>query len=153
MASRALRSRLLRFAQVGPAERYVVLASLTLLPPLTFALHLRGMAHARALAATLARALPAPGRELSARRVSELVASVADGLTDQRVPHFSCLARALVTCALLERRGERPTLQLGVRRDAPPSEQLDAHAWVELDGEVLSDGADVAARYAPLVGA
>jgi len=141
---------LARFAQLDRVERRVALAAVALLPPVTIALHARGMASARNLAARLARALPALERAVPARRVAALVAGVAHALPDRRVAHITCLARGLVVCALLERRGEHATLQLGVRRDAAPRETLDAHAWVELDGEVVSDAERVEARYAKL---
>lgn len=49
--------------------------------------------------------------------------------------HSSCLDRALVAVTLLERCGHRPALRLGVARGGAAG--LEAHAWVELDGEVV----------------
>jgi hypothetical protein len=46
-----------------------------------------------------------------------------------------CLSQAILVSALLRRRGLDAVLQVGVRKDAG---QLDAHAWVELDGHTLA---------------
>ena len=40
-------------------------------------------------------------------------------------------------------------LRVGIGKTAP---QLEAHAWVEVDGAPLNDAADVAARYPPFAG-
>lgn len=151
-SSRSLRSRVVRFAQVDRPERQAVLAALGLLPPITLALHVGGMERARALGAQLANALPALEPRLPARRVAVIVESVAAALSDCGVPRVTCLARSLALCALLERRGELPRLQLGVPL-APLRAGFEAHAWVELDGVVLNDTNDVRGRYAGLVAA
>ena len=88
-------------------------------------------------------------RGLPPRRVAVLVEAVAAGLSDAHVPRVTCLARSLTLCALLERRGERPALRFGVPRD-DAQEPFEAHAWVELDGEVLNDTVDVRERFALL---
>jgi hypothetical protein len=59
----------------------------------------------------------------------------------------SCLRRALALWWLLRRRGYMPVIRYGVRRDRSGSL---AHAWVELDGVVLNDAPDIAARCAVL---
>lgn len=47
----------------------------------------------------------------------------------------TCLRQSLLLYWLLRRRGLQPCLRLGVRKQA---EALDAHAWVELEGQPLS---------------
>ncbi len=58
----------------------------------------------------------------------------------------SCLDRSLVLCVLLRRMGIDADLHLGVKKDGGV---FSAHAWVELDGEVINDTADVRERFAP----
>jgi len=61
----------------------------------------------------------------------------------------TCLVRSLALLGLLRRRGVPAELRVGVGRTGP---QLEAHAWVELDGAPVNDAADVAARYPPFAG-
>lgn len=145
---RGLQKRLVRFGQVGDAERRVVLAIALLAPAVTAALRGFGMARARWLAARLAERAPLAPREVPAQRVGVLVDSIGDAIDSVSALKVTCLARSLVLCALLERRGERPVLMLGVR---PRATALDAHAWVELDGAaLLSPAPDGQDAYTPL---
>jgi hypothetical protein len=55
----------------------------------------------------------------------------------------ACLPQAVAGYCLLRRAGLQPALTLGVAKAA---ERLDAHAWLECDGMIVT-GADVDARY------
>jgi len=55
-----------------------------------------------------------------------------------------CLARSLALQSMLERRGVRSVIRVGVRGSAT---ELTAHAWVEWNGRVLGDQPDHVARY------
>lgn len=59
-----------------------------------------------------------------------------------------CLARALVTQVLIRRRGYDPELKIGVAKAADQS--LEAHAWVELQGQVVIGLVDDLARFTPM---
>jgi Transglutaminase-like superfamily len=54
------------------------------------------------------------------------------------VPVSTCLARALVTVALLEEAGLPASLRIGVARS--DARKLEAHAWVESNGKVVIGG-------------
>jgi hypothetical protein len=54
----------------------------------------------------------------------------------------TCLRQALVLHGWLRRRGLNPEIVIGVRRDGVAA--LDAHAWVELEGESI-DAAGISA--------
>jgi hypothetical protein len=58
----------------------------------------------------------------------------------------NCLVRSVALYGTLRHAGVPAHLRIGVGRTAL---QLDAHAWVELDGVPVNDAADVGARYAP----
>ena len=58
----------------------------------------------------------------------------------------TCLPQSLVLWWLLRRQGLAGELRIGVR---PEPSRLEAHAWVEFQGQPLNDGADVARRFAP----
>jgi hypothetical protein len=77
----------------------------------------------------------APGTWPSPRveRLSRLVAHAYD-----RLPMPStCLRRSLVVARLLTRRGVAAQVKLGVRRSGV---DLQAHAWVEANGQVVGEG-------------
>jgi hypothetical protein len=60
----------------------------------------------------------------------------------------TCLARALTALVLLERRGDRADLRIGVARvDAGP---LEAHAWLEKNGSVILGELPDLARFLPM---
>jgi hypothetical protein len=59
----------------------------------------------------------------------------------------SCLPRTIVLWSLLRRRGIATNVRIGVRRDAEGA--VKAHAWLEWNGEVLNDIAEVGTQYLP----
>ncbi len=59
-----------------------------------------------------------------------------------------CLARALATQVLLEKRGHPAHLRIGVAKSE--SGQLEAHAWVESQGKIVIGSLADLARYTPL---
>ena len=65
------------------------------------------------------------------------------------VPRTTCLPQAMAATTLLRRAGFAADLRLGVAKDNKRT--LNAHAWVEIDGEVVFGGADSQLRYRPLL--
>ena len=63
-----------------------------------------------------------------------------------RILPARCLPQAVAAGCLLRRGGLAPTVQLGVAR---AGERLDAHAWLECDGQVVVGEAE-RGRYTPL---
>lgn len=61
--------------------------------------------------------------------------SRAIGLASKIVPKATCLTQALALQALLKLCGKTAELRLGVSQDFVGT--FDAHAWLELDGEIL----------------
>ncbi len=61
-----------------------------------------------------------------------------------------CLERSLTLWWLLRRRRIPVELRIGVRKS---ERDLEAHAWVELDGRTVNDRDDVHRRYAAFDGA
>ena len=59
----------------------------------------------------------------------------------------SCLPRSVVLWSLLQRRGIGADVRIGVRCDTEGA--VKAHAWLEWNGEVLNDAADVARQFLP----
>ena len=70
--------------------------------------------------------------------------------TAKVVPNATCLTRSLAMRYLLAKAGEAATIQIGVKNDEDG--KFKAHAWVVLDGEVLTgDTEDEIASYKLLV--
>ena len=78
--------------------------------------------------------------------VSNLVRAVR--ASSRLVPHATCLTQAIALHYLLARRGRQGRIHIGVRRRA--SGGFESHAWVELDGEVVIGGEDLAS-FVPLI--
>jgi len=127
------------------ADEWRVLAEAALLIPVV-RMRLRIFGLARLLAARQSPSRSArESSDLPPRRVAALVVAASN-----RFPlHASCLARSLVLDRLLRARGFAPELRIGVRVERGG---LDAHAWIECDGQPLDDAPDVASRYATFDG-
>jgi hypothetical protein len=62
----------------------------------------------------------------------------------------NCVARSVVLWSWLRRRGHRPEIWFGARPSVGGEQgAIEAHAWVVVDGQVVNDVADIAARYTP----
>jgi transglutaminase superfamily protein len=59
------------------------------------------------------------------------------------VPGSTCLVQALAGQWLLQREGYAPQLRIGVSK----AEGFEAHAWLELDGNVVIGGPEESARF------
>jgi hypothetical protein len=59
-----------------------------------------------------------------------------------------CLARALTTQLLLNRYGYQHNLHIGVAKS--DSQMLEAHAWIEYQGQVVVGGLSNLSRFKPL---
>lgn len=107
-----------------------------LLPPVSAGLRLLGLRRMLALAAAVRSVrrwdVADDGRQ--ATRTAWLVEVAARCLR----PRPTCLAKALVVSSLLRRRGVPAQLVIGVSKS---SGQLQGHAWVELAGAVVGEGA------------
>ena len=131
--------RLQKYLSLRPAGRAIVVRSLLLLPIVVLLLRTRGVARTRAGIEYLGRRTEGDSALLAPREIARLVDAAASFLGAQ------CLARSLVLYHLLRHRGIAAELRLGVSKLA--NGKLIAHAWVELDGLPLNDGADVGERY------
>ena len=134
--------RLQKYLALTPAGRAIILRSLLLLPMVAVVLRARGMARTTALLGRLGRRAKRDPGALAPQEVARLVHATASILGAR------CLPRSLVLWHFLRHRGMSAEIRLGVSKLAYGN--LSAHAWVELDGLPLNDGADVFERYAAL---
>ena len=86
---------------------------------------------------------PAEQTRANVRRAAQMVAVAC-----RRHPlRSSCLPRTLVLWSFLRRRGIAADVRIGARCDSKG--EFQAHAWLEWNGEVPNDAADVARPYLP----
>lgn len=140
-----------RWRALPAPERRLALFLFFLLPAVAAALSLLGVRRVcrvlGRLASRRARLKPCPASAgaphlaaADARHLARLVDAAA-----RRLPgHPACLTRSVTLWYLLRRRALPAALRLGVRK---AEGRLEAHAWVELGGEVVNDSADVGARF------
>lgn len=142
-----MRAEWRKFFALSGQEKWLLAVSMILLPVFALAHRLLGLRRAQG---ALNRCLPGrgslpcpvsgrPGLARSASRIVEIAA--------HRGPwRITCLEQSVYLRWLLARHGVATTLRIGVRK---ADGRFEAHAWVELLGEVLNDSTDVGARFAP----
>jgi len=136
-----------RFLERPPEDRALILRAALILPLTEIGLRLFGFRHWKRmiekffLPAHLPQSLPADLQRETALRAVRAVRSVE--LHGPANPN--CLERSLTLWWLLRRNGVDGELHIGARKQGA---RFEAHAWVELGGQVLNDGAEVHQHYA-----
>ena len=130
--------RLRQFAALPPLRRRLLLRSLAAVAAVRVGVTLLPF---RSWRSGFAVRRSAPARR-SARDIAWAVE-----VASPYVPRATCLVQALAAQFLLSREGHASRLRIGV---APSPTRLDAHAWLESDGEILLGGA-AAPRYRALL--
>lgn len=64
------------------------------------------------------------------------------------IPGTTCLYKALITQMLFKKYGYKSTLKIGLKKNG--SHQLNAHAWVEIDGQIVVSSLRGVSKYTPL---
>jgi len=140
--------RLEQWRSLAPGERRLLLRLAVLLPLIGAALRLLGYHRSRTLLERLSQASrrpmpadPTAATADTAQRLARLV-SIAANHGPYRA---TCLRQSLALWWLLRRRGIPAELRIGVRKDRG---ELQAHAWVEHNGQALNDAQGLIASYA-----
>ncbi len=162
------RSAWRRWRELRWPERQLVVEALVLLPAVALALRIFGV---RIVCGTLARTAglkacpagvgvcdrsgpkpcPATGsREGRPDDEARAMRRALDIAARHTLVRPTCLTRSVTLWWLLRRRGIESTVRIGVRT---ANGGLEAHAWVERNGEVLNDSGDVGKQFAPFKGA
>ncbi len=82
-----------------------------------------------------------------AERIEPTLVARAVQRASTMVPAATCLAQALATQSMLDRRGIAAEVRIGVARDEHRA--FEAHAWVELGGRVLIGHVNDLDRFKP----
>jgi transglutaminase superfamily protein len=133
-----------QFLQLPPADRRLLVKAALMQAAIRAGLSCLPYRKLRALVDRLAqvRSRHPVAPQASPERVAWAVARAG-----RAVPGATCLTQALAAKVLLERRGHRVRVRIGIGRgEGAP---LLAHAWVESEGRILLGGTDLA-RYTPL---
>jgi Transglutaminase-like superfamily len=136
-----------RFRMRPPEDRKLILRAALILPLTEIGLRLFGFRRWKeliekfSLPARLPQSLPADLQREKALRAVRAVRSVElHGPTNP-----NCLERSMTLWWLLRRAGVDGELHIGARKDGG---RFEAHAWVEMGGQVLNDSAEVHQHYA-----
>jgi hypothetical protein len=136
-----------RFRKRPPEDRKLILRTAMVLPLTELGLRLLGFRRWKkliekfSLPMHLHQSLSADLQRDAALRAVRAVRSVElHGPTNP-----NCLERSMTLWWLLRRNGVNAELHIGARKEGG---RLEAHAWVELDGQVLNDGPEVHQHYA-----
>jgi|HubBroStandDraft_4_1064222.scaffolds.fasta_scaffold00245_12 hypothetical protein len=136
-----------RFRRRPLEDRRLILRAALILPLTEIGLRLFGFRRWKELiekfsrAAPLLQPMPADLQRDAALRAVRAVRSIE--LHGPTKPN--CLERSMTLWWLLRRNGVDGELHIGARKEGA---RFEAHAWVELGGQVLNDGAEVHQYYA-----
>ncbi len=137
-----------RFRRLGAFERGVVLEATGGLLATWTGLRLIGFRRWERVLAVFAP--PAnttgPAQSASVQESALLIARMQEAAARNLFFRANCLEQSLVLWWLLRRRGIDAVLRIGARKD---SDRFEAHAWVELDSQVLNDAAAEHRHFVP----
>lgn len=135
-----------RFRKRPPEDRALILRAMLFFSLVHGGLRVLGFRRSKqllerfSLPSSLLQPLPPDALREKALRVARAVRSAE--LHGPSNPN--CLERSLALWWLLRREGVESELQIGARKEGP---RFEAHAWVELRGNILNDAAQVRQDY------
>jgi hypothetical protein len=146
---KSVRHKAHRWSSLSARERGIFLRAIIFLPLVTTSVKTVGFRRTQAwLARKTGGAFAAPAELTPAEvwRIADLVRAARKW----QIVHSTCLPYSLVLWRLLRAQGIESDVRIGVRRGI--FGEVQAHAWIEWNGEVLNDRADVASQYVPFSG-
>jgi hypothetical protein len=134
--------KLRRFQQLNLQQKQILLYAAALLTADTFLMKLADFKRIYKFAATsVLDPAPRSSSSLAPIEIAELVQMASGSI----LLSPTCLVRSLVLWQLLRRHSFQSSLCVGVRKE---NNTLSAHAWIEYEGVVLNDQADIRDRFA-----
>ena len=143
---RSLRRKAETWNSLSKSDRGLLMSAAFLLPIVAASLKTVGLRRTQSWLAGNTLAPMRPATEQTRADVRRAVHIVAAAYRLHPLPS-SCLPRTVVLWSLLQRRGIGAEVRIGVRYNTQG--QFESHAWLEWNGEVLNDAADIATRYVP----
>jgi hypothetical protein len=136
-----------RFRRRPPQDRKLIFQAAVVLPLTKAGLRLFGFRRWKAVMEKFSPTTPSrqtPSEQLQREATQRAVRAVRSAqLHGPGNPN--CLERSMTLWWMLRRQGVSGELHIGARKEAG---KFEAHAWVELDGQVLNDGVEVHQQYA-----
>jgi hypothetical protein len=136
-----MRGKLEKFLALTPSEQWLYISAVLLLPFFWLGLRVLGLARLQSWIQGIsltAKSSPPVGELKAIGALVNRAARYAPG-------PVTCLTRSLLLRWLLRRRGLASDLRIGVQLTQG---RLDAHAWVEYEGQPINDTPDVSRRFA-----
>jgi hypothetical protein len=137
--------RMAKFLRLPSTHRHLLVKSVCLLGAIKLGLWLLPFRTLRRFLARMTQVAPAL-HEADQASIKRVVWAVA--VASRYLPEVTCLAQALAGQVLLARRGHLVRLRLGVAKGE--AGQLQAHAWVESQGQILIGSIEDLGRFTPL---
>ena len=135
---------MLRVFHISGSGRRLRLESVLVLWVVRLALWLLPFRVVRRLVGVMSRTAPAGTTPtVSVDKIARALSTVP-----KVVPSATCLTQALAAQVMLSRRGHCSELRLGVAKDEEGN--LQAHAWVESQGRVVTGGHGASEGFTPL---
>lgn len=141
---RLIKQKYSLFTSLSSEERQILIQAFFMLPIVRLSRRrfLRSLqkVHCSTTLSSTVKTVPDVNTLITARQAARMVSIAAN-----YAPHrSSCLDRSFLLWALLRKRGIDSELLLGARKDQG---SFKAHAWVEINGEVLNDTNDVREKF------
>jgi hypothetical protein len=137
-----------RFRRLGAFERGIVLEATGGLLATWMGLRLIGFRRWERVLAVFAPPVPTTvlAQSASVTEYALLIARMQEAAARNLFFRANCLEQSLVLWWLLRRRGIDAALRIGARKD---SERFEAHAWVELNSQVMNDASAEHRHFVP----
>lgn len=130
-----------KLLQLSKREVWLLFQAAVLLPAVRLALHFLTVSRVQDFGATVIHDPRSP--QLSPQATARLVRVAAQ----RGLYRSKCLDQSLVLRWLLRRQGIDARIVFGARKE---DAQMEAHAWVEVDGVAIGDDDGVNHRFSPL---
>jgi len=130
-------------------EWQLLVTSAILLPLTALGLHLFGLKRTQQFMKYFTPATPKTSpRKEEELKYGQLVARMVSVAANHGLYRTNCLKKSLVLWWLLKRKGIEADLHIGVQKKG---ELLDAHSWVDINGNVLIDNENITQGFRTLV--
>ena len=134
--------QILKFFRLSPTHRYLLVKSTFLLAVIRLGLFLLPLKRLLGLVGSVKHELTEVS---SADNISSNQIAWSVELASRYVPFATCLTRALVVQMLFTRDGYPAHLCIGVAKSK--EDRLEAHAWVESEGRIVTGGLKDISRF------
>jgi hypothetical protein len=135
-----------KFMELPRPEQWLLLQALLVLPLIGLGLRLLGLRRLQNLLSHCPLKEPGGVPEEEISDLAQVHARIVEIAARHGLYRATCLRQSLALWWLLRYHGVETNLRIGVKSGAI---RLEAHAWVELQGQPLNDAEDVEQHFSP----